>query len=743
MPKPLLLCCCICLLSSAVSFAQTNTLAAPSHTEPEIRKAWNVLKSQPVTEDNFRSVCDLAQESGRSNISLYYEMIEGYIPLVRASGDRRKLHILLMSLAKTKVALGLYEEGEGLYQQIHANAGDSVPFLRGSLVGTVIMYSEWGQHPDSLSKYFPLAERHFRETDDKEALSFIYTFKSLSLLNQPQAVRDYLEKAIRLSAGLSNKNALFTARYNYTLAVLQNNPQQQIAGFEQILELSKDSSLIPNAKLYSGRLYSFGLATMSVYYQLTQLNLLLTDYGNAGKYGQLFYDMTIKNYPHGADVPYISAELSIVKSYQGEYAEARRYLDTSRVRFSKTPEDSIPYADYFIAAGMLAEHAGDDEKALALYERAHSFGNESYGLTLMPPGIYYAHALVLNHKIQPAEKVFTEFEAGVKARKFTALGFYYYKYYADFLKSKSDYPGYTKALETFYAIKDSLTNINQYRAIQEIETKMSVREKEQQIILLNGENAARIKEIRLERIAVAIFLALAAVIIGLLVRQRNRRHRIDIMQGAIDASENERHSIADQLHDETGGMLALASLNISSALEKGKDDLQSEEKIKKAHEIMVSVSSAIRDISHRLTPLVIEKVGFRKAIEDMDHAINLSGKLQLETVIIGFDDTSQYPVTLLNNLYRMIQELLHNVLKHAGATHVLLELVEHEDHLSIMVEDNGKGMTPDGEDGKGADGVLKGKGLRGIQSKIDYLKGKMEINNNHNQGTLIVLEIPV
>jgi len=318
-------------------------------------------------------------------------------------------------------------------------------------------------------------------------------------------------------------------------------------------------------------------------------------------------------------------------------------------------------------------------------------------------------------------------------------------------------------METFYAIKDSLANIIHYRAIQEVETRMRVHDKEQQISRLNDENKAKQKELRSERINLIIFTSLAAIIILLLLaysRNQNHRkiqaqqiakqnailqqnkivemekqHRIEVMQGAIDAEENERHKIADQLHDEAGSMLALASLNISSAIEKGKDDAQIEEKMLKAHEILSAVSSSIRDISHRLTPLVIEKYGFRKAIEDMDHAINLSQRLKLETVIIGFDADNKYPVSLLNNLYRIIQELVHNIIKHAHAVNARLELVEHEKHISVMVEDDGIGI----EDYT----LAKGKGLKAIQSKIAYLNGDMEIMKKTDNGTLIVIELNV
>jgi signal transduction histidine kinase len=134
-------------------------------------------------------------------------------------------------------------------------------------------------------------------------------------------------------------------------------------------------------------------------------------------------------------------------------------------------------------------------------------------------------------------------------------------------------------------------------------------------------------------------------------------------------------------------------------------------------------------------PLVIEKYGFRKAIEELADTVNLSGKIKLETVVVGFDDTRKYNSTYLNDLYRIIQELLHNIIKHAKASQASLEMVEHENHISIMVEDNGIGIA---EDMAG-----KGKGLTTIQSRIAYLNGKMEIARKQENGTLIVIEIPV
>ena len=453
--------------------------------------------------------------------------------------------------------------------------------------------------------------------------------------------------------------------------------------------------------------------------------------------------------------------MAVAKAYQGEYGMAKQFLDTSRVLFNM-PEDSIPYISYFYAAGMLAEHQNQYPKALHFYELAQRKGNTE-GLHMMPAGMYYAHGLILNQKLKEAGQVLQQFRPQLPTRMYSAIGYYYYKDYAELLKAEGDYAGYAKALETFYSIRDSLVNLNRYRAIQEIEARVRLHDKEQQIVRLNVESAASQQSLRKDRRNFLIFIGLSVLIILLLVgfarnqylrkrqteqiarqndvlqqnklKELEKQHRIEVMQGAIDAEENERHKIADQLHDEVGAMLSLASLNISSTLEKGLQDEQSAKKLVKSQEMLTSVSATIRDLSHRLTPLVIEKYGLKKALEDLANAINLSEKLKLETIMIGFEDTGRYPVTFLNEIYRIVQELLHNVVKHARATHAMLELVEHEDHISLMIEDDGIGMP-----GIQAE---RGKGISTIQSKVAYLNGQVEIAGKKDSGTLIVIVLPV
>ncbi|HSZ87647.1 MAG TPA: ATP-binding protein [Puia sp.] len=753
MAKSLLVSCFILLLC--------NNLFARTYTDDEARSAWNEIKKNTLTEENFKQTCDLIQDVAQTNINISYEILAQYLPIIRSTRNKQWVHVLLMNWAKAKESLTAFDEADSLYKLARENAFSNSKNYDEALVGTVLMYLEWDKK-DSLQKYLAVGEKFCLQNNDKENLSFIYTFKAMSELEDTAFMKKSLDSAVLLAENLPNKNALFTAKYNRAIFYSQFNLQQQVNELDELLELTKDSSLSYKPKLYERTAFYFRNPAPSIYYQLMLVDLLLTDYDNAWKFAELFYDATVKPNPNAPQAAGFNSVMAMVKTYQGEYGEAKNYLSKSYNLFHLLG-NKISYPTYNLAAGMLAEHEKNYSDALNDYALAYKNSSMAYGLHLMPPEIYYAHALILNQKFDSAQKLFSQLEPIVKTRTYSAIGYYYYKYHAELMKAKGDNAGYNKTIETFYAIKDSLTNFNHYRAIQEVETRMRVHDKELQITKLNDENATKQKELRTEKIFLVIFSSLAAIIIALLIAysqnqlrrkqqaeqitaqneilQQNKiieiqkQHRIDVMQGAIDAEENERHKIADQLHDETGAMLALASLNISSVLEKGKDDLQSQEKIEKAHEILTTVSSSIRDISHRLTPLLIEKYGFKKAIEDMAHPVNLSGKLKLETVVIGFDDDSKYPISLINNLFRIIQELVHNILKHAHASNAMLELVEHANHISIMVEDNGIGIDDFTE--------AKGNGIKTIQSKIAYLNGDIEIQKKKDKGTLIVIEINV
>ncbi|MDN4166013.1 7TM diverse intracellular signaling domain-containing protein [Cytophagales bacterium LB-30] len=246
-------------------------------------------------------------------------------------------------------------------------------------------------------------------------------------------------------------------------------------------------------------------------------------------------------------------------------------------------------------------------------------------------------------------------------------------------------------------------------------------------------------------------LLIEAVILlyGLAVRFHNYRQEKEVLQVAIhqkqqevvqqvfEAQEKERKSIADQLHDEVGSMLSVVNLSLSSIQEKqAKWPSEETHTLGQAREVLQQAADMVRNLSHVLTPIAIEKYGFARAVENLVNSINASGKIKIELTLIGFEQVDAYSGLLWNDVYRCLQELLNNVIKHSGASHAYVEVIEHEDAINLMVEDNGRGFASD---------KPLGYGLQNLQSKVSFHHGVMEYQNQAapESGVLVVIEIPL
>lgn len=158
-------------------------------------------------------------------------------------------------------------------------------------------------------------------------------------------------------------------------------------------------------------------------------------------------------------------------------------------------------------------------------------------------------------------------------------------------------------------------------------------------------------------------------------------------------------------------------------------------KLDTTHKLLGEVSETVRSISHSLMPIALEKYGLKAAIQDLITSIQTSGKMTVEDIIEGLDDTGDWSQEVVLGIYRIIQEVLNNVIKHAGATHVLVQVIELEDAVTIYVEDNGQGFVPDTEQ--------DGLGMRLLKSNVEYLNGKIEIDGKPNTGAFVLVELQI
>lgn len=205
----------------------------------------------------------------------------------------------------------------------------------------------------------------------------------------------------------------------------------------------------------------------------------------------------------------------------------------------------------------------------------------------------------------------------------------------------------------------------------------------------------------------------------------------------MKVQEAERSQVANQLHDVAGSLLSAAKLNLSSLREKDwAFDKQTSFHLQKTEEAVSLVSDMVRNLSHALSPVMLEKVGLKTSLEKIIAIANASGKINIQLLVMGFEKYDSSLNNYYTALYSIIYELLNNIVKHSGAKNVLLQLTEDDNCFSLIAEDDGVGIVP---------GTIEKKqslGLTAIQSKVAYFRGSIAIDNIRPNGLMITIEIP-
>jgi two-component system, sensor histidine kinase LadS len=215
------------------------------------------------------------------------------------------------------------------------------------------------------------------------------------------------------------------------------------------------------------------------------------------------------------------------------------------------------------------------------------------------------------------------------------------------------------------------------------------------------------------------------------------QQQVRYARAIITTQESERRQIADQLHDVAGSLLSAARLNLSAVREKQLiTDEDAKAKLGQAEDAVFSISEMLRNLSHAISAVMLDKVGFKQSVEKIAGIFNTSGKLKVEAEVLGFETHDPELHEKYSVLYGILYELVNNVAKHARASHALVQLIEHEESIVLMVEDNGRGLD------KAAAQLSQTHGLAAIQSKIHYLNGTIAFDDAEPSGLIVTIEIP-
>ena len=141
----------------------------------------------------------------------------------------------------------------------------------------------------------------------------------------------------------------------------------------------------------------------------------------------------------------------------------------------------------------------------------------------------------------------------------------------------------------------------------------------------------------------------------------------------------------------------------------------------------------LRRVAHNMMPEMLTKFGLDEALKEYCNTVNSTGLVVVNYQSVGMSSRLESSTEII--IYRIVQELVNNILKHAAATEVFVQLLKDQSRLSIVVEDNGRGFdTSILEHSKGA-------GWSSIRSRVEYLKGRIDVHAEPGKGTLINIEL--
>lgn len=219
---------------------------------------------------------------------------------------------------------------------------------------------------------------------------------------------------------------------------------------------------------------------------------------------------------------------------------------------------------------------------------------------------------------------------------------------------------------------------------------------------------------------------------ALALEQEKQNSKISTLTALLQGQEQERGRLARDLHDGLGGLLSGTKLQLS-ILDTDQPNTIKVGIAKSINQIDGAVEE-LRRIAHNLMPDLLSKYGLTTAIEEFATRMSHSG-LDIHTAFINYSNSLEQEKELL--IYRIIQELVNNAIKHANASEIIIQISEYQKMLNLIVEDNGQGF-----DIKKLE-TNKSAGFHNIESRIQFLKGTMNLHSEVNIGTSIELQIPI
>lgn len=575
--------------------------------------------------------------------------------------------------------------------------------------------------------HFYEGQYYFNWNTGKAAAAFAKAQKALAAFHTPVAYG-------RLAA----------AWYNYAL-------MNRDKGYEFITRIVMEH-VLPNAQ-------KAGDKTMLAHFYTQLSTILMNNYqfAKANSYNDKAIALLEKTDPKSTNLLFAYLSGVSINCYNQKTAVAKEFLQKAQAMLAPFPA-SLNYtlyyyneALYYTTVKMYPQCITSADKGIVLAKKYNQkqlyqqFSFRKYEAYVQQKNYAKAQAILLNIVKEGTLLATVNDKAmiyGELAKNSNLLGDYHEAYLWQ---------------ARYQQLTDSIHKTQTEFKISELETKYRSVENQKRISHLQAQN----KQAKLQAKNEHLFnwllgtgcLLLLAVLGMVMLNARNQRklaaqkeinHRqqlheleqkqqLKITKAMLDGEEHERERVARDLHDGLGGMLAGVKIGLSGLTETKSDYAQDKDLYRIISQLDSSVTE-LRRIARNLLPETLLKFGLEVALKDLSEFYMRDGlHIDFQTFHISKD----IPLSVQLNIYRIVQELLSNAIKHAQATNILLQCSQNDSVFFITIEDDGIGFDT---------AILKtrkGMGLENLKNRISYLKGKFELRSAINEGTSINIEISI
>jgi signal transduction histidine kinase len=432
--------------------------------------------------------------------------------------------------------------------------------------------------------------------------------------------------------------------------------------------------------------------------------------------------------------------LTEIKDFKG----AKACTDSATPYFNKNYDFSRKQNYYLLKAGTF-QNINQNDSAVYYFQKSFENAKQiSSRWNMTEPLMQIGYIYLQQNDYTQAEKYL---KMGLEIAEADSIKVFMKEGYgtlSDIYAATGNYRQAFDLLQKYNELKDTLQSEDRKKFVLNLEKKYETDKKETQVRMQQLEITKR-KSINHGLMALTLAIVIILILVYLSFRNRNRLQKTMILkleaekqllaaEAVLKGEEQERTRLAKDLHDGLGGILSGIKFSLNTMKENLIMTPDNAQAFERSIDMLDSSIQEMRRVAHNLMPETLLKFGLDTALKDFCYNINGSGILKLNYQSFGIEKI-KLGESVSVSIYRIIQELVNNILKHANAGNAIVQITLSGKMLLIDVEDDGIGFDMSKLE------FQKGIGWRNIRSRLEYLNGKLDLQSQPGAGTSVHIEI--